>query len=81
MDSNISEKAATVVFPPQCCSFPFTFQGQLHHRCIPGAGGDFVQCLIQRRIWVTCAEPNGLTLLNFDIIKTGLFIKSCNGHR
>ena len=48
-----------VQFPPQCCSFPFTLKGQLHYRCILGARGLF-GCFIERRIWATCVEPNGM---------------------
>jgi hypothetical protein len=52
-----SERDKSVEFPPECCSFPFTLNRQLHYQCFPGTDDGLYGCFIPKRIWVACAEP------------------------
>ena len=50
--------------PIQCCSLPFTLNGQLYYGCTNKTDGDpTVGCFLSgtNRTWVTCGEPIGET--------------------
>jgi len=46
------------MIPAECCSLPFTLNGQLYHSCAQNASNPTdIGCLIGNRTWVSCLLP------------------------
>ena len=46
-----------IKYPPSCCSLPFTLNGELHFKCVPGQNTE-PGCFLADRTWVPCTDPS-----------------------